>query len=264
MDQRERAIDIAFEELTTDLIISWSQTEQESLRSNLSEILQQAFPIMPATDREEFLVRFFRKPSEGTSRKVILVKDKSGNLFAVSLFDHARVRYDDKLMEAVYLNLRAVVPDYQSLAIGQGIALRVLMNLQPDILMTTCTQSSSLHSWIRLQGTGLIEGFEVFPQIEQQGQRHLVVHLPYKELPLVVSLFEQMYFQIVNCDAERVAEAMGNLTVRMVRRDVHHGMYDFHPWERRGRMDPVAQALGLTEKDGVLVVFKKLREADRR
>lgn len=248
---------VVFEELTTEEIIGWPQKTKVLLESDLSRVIGEAFPRMPEEDCKEFLGRFFIVPGRGSSRKVLLVRDSRRQLAAVSLFDHTQIEFQGNSMEAIYLNLRAIVPSMQNLGIGRKIAARVLINLKPDILMTTCTQSSSLHSWISLPSKGMVKGFHVYPHVTKEENIDLVLPLPYPEIPLVVSAFEHMYLQILNSDRTRLTEAMNNLTVRMVRRNVHHGMYDFQPWEKEGRIDPVALALGLTERDGVLVVFRK-------
>jgi hypothetical protein len=36
--------------------------------------------------------------------------------------------------------------------------------------------------------------------------------------------------------------------------------YDFHPWKKNGREDELAKMLGVTQNDGILVMFRKKDE----
>jgi hypothetical protein len=249
---------VSFDLVSTDKILSWPPHHQAQLRTDLESLLQSAFPRMPGEDRQVFLGRFFKRVEGGSRRGVFLVRNRTGRLVGSSLFDRREVSWGEQSIKAVYVNLRAILPEYQSFSLGQTMAARVLMDFQPQICMTTCTQSSSLHSWIGLPSKGLVSGFEVYPQLARQGRQSLAVALPAADLPLVVSVFRDMYGHLVVDDQEAVAAAIRNLTASMVRRDVHHGMYDHDPWLRGGRRDPIALALELTGRDGVLVVFRKV------
>lgn len=248
---------IRFEIHTTRHLLGWPEGERQRLRGELDRLLGKAFPRMPGEDRLVFVRRFFVQPGPTACRMVFLVKNRMGGLIGTALLEQREVVWTGRTFEAVYLNLRAVTPEYQGSDIGQIIAEWVLSHLQPHLCMTTCTQSSSLHSWIRLPRKGLVKGFSVYPQVEDEAVESPVATLPAEDLSMTVSVFKQLFLSILDDNTDRLAQVLRNLTVLMARRNVHHGMYDFHPWVRRGRLDSIAEALGLTELDGVLVVFRR-------
>ena len=76
-------------------------------------------------------------------------------------------------------------------------------------------------------------------------------------MDFAISIFKQLYLAVFEGKQERVDTAIRNLTVLLVRKNIHEKMYDFNPWEKNGREDKLAKALGATEKDGILVMFRK-------
>lgn len=243
--------------ILTDQILRWPDEAQERLSGELENLFSQAFPRMSGEERQDWVRLFFCKPGGRYHRQAILFRNDSGDLVAASTFDCGEVEYGGNLLKGVYLIGTAILPAYQDFGLGQTVGARILTELQPDVLLTTCAQSSSLHSRISLPQKGLVTDFEVYPRLEQEGGTDVLKTVQPDQLDFVASVFKQLFLGVVEGSREDVTEAMQNLTPQMVRKNLYSDMFDFDPWEKNGREDKLAKALGVTDRDGVLVMFKK-------
>jgi hypothetical protein len=246
--------------VTTEQILSWTDELQKKLKTELECLISVAFPKLPEKDQNEFVQKFFRRLRGNFYRQAILFRNEKNELVAATVFDSGEIEYEGKIIKTIYYILRIVLPEYQEFGLGKFISSQILMKLQPDILLVTCYQSLSLHSWVRLLQKGLITGFEIYPRLEQTDGKDVLITVPFKDIDLVMHIFKQMFPGVINYDQERIDKAIRNLTVLMTRKNDHEEVYDFNPWEKHGRKDKLAEALGLTYKDGVVVMFKKTRK----
>jgi len=244
---------IKAEVVTTDQIISWTDNSQEKLRNELENLIPVVFSKMSEKDWRGFIDKFFKQRINKIQRQVILFRKEGNELIAASAFDFGEVEYEGRTVKAIYIILRAILDEYQGFGLGQFISSKILTELQPDILMVNCYQSSSLHSWVGLPKKELITGFDVYPRMEQTEGRDVLISLPFKDMDYIICVFKQMF----PYDEARREKIMKNFTILMARKNDHDGVYNFNPWEKNGRKDKIAEALGLTDKDGVLVTFKK-------
>lgn len=251
---------IKIEIADTDQILLWPTEAQEKLKRELEYLFPHAFPRMAEKNWKNHVSNYFRKLNRKIYRQVIFIRNKREELIASSIFDQSEIDYDDRTMKGIYLICRTVLPKYQGSGLGKIMALKVLTESQPDILFVTCYQSSSLHSWVRLVKKSLISDFEVYPRLEQQNGKEILTTVPYKELDFAINAFKQSYLGVVKGNQKLIDGAIRNLTVFMVRKNAHAGVYDFNPWEKSGRKDKLAKALGLKDKDGILVMFRKKRD----
>jgi len=243
--------------ILTDQILRWPDEAQERLSGELENLFSHAFPRMSGKERQDWVRLFFSKPGGRYHRQAILFRNDSGDLVAASTFDCGEVEYGGNLLKGVYLIGTAILPAYQDFGLGQTVGARILTELQPDVLLTTCAQSSSLHSRVSLPQRGLVTGFEVYPRLEQEGGTDVLKTVKPDQLDFVTSVFKQLFLGVVEGSREDVTAAMQNLTPHMVRKNLYSDMFDFNPWEKNGREDKLAKALGVTDRDGVLVMFKK-------
>lgn len=249
---------IKAEVVTTEQILEWSDAAQKKLRAELEYLISVAFPKMPKKDQLEFVEKFFRKLRGNFHRHAMLLRNEKSELIAVSSFDCGEIEYDKRIVKTIYYVLRAILKKYQSSGLGQLMGTKVLMGLQPDIMLLTSYQSAALHAWVRLNEKGLITGFEVYPRLEQTEGKDVLITVPLQDRDMVIHIFKTMFPGVVNYDQERINHVLRNLTVFMIRKNDHGDAYDFNPWEKNERKDKLAEALGVTDKDGVLVVFKKI------
>jgi len=249
---------IKAEAVTTEQILSWADESQKKLKTELEYLISVAFPKLPEKDQNEFVQKFFRRLRGNFYRQAILFRNEKNELIAATVFDSGEIEYNEKIIKTIYYILRIVLPEYQEFGLGKFMSSQILMKLQPDILLVTCYQSLSLHSWIGLFEKGAITGFEVYPRLEQTDGKDVLITVPFKNIDLVMHIFKQMFPGVINYDQERIDKAIRNLTVLMTRKNDHEEVYDFNPWEKHGRKDKLAEALGLTYKDGVVVMFKKV------
>jgi hypothetical protein len=243
--------------ILTDQILRWPDEAQERLSGELEYLFSQAFQRMSGKERQDWVRLFFNKPGGRYHRQAILFRDDSGDLVAASTFDCGEVEYGGNILKAVYLITTAILPPYQNCGLGQTVGARILTELQPDVLLTTCAQSSSLHSRVSLSRKGLVTGFEVYPRLEQEGGTDVLKTLQPDQLDFLTSVFKQLFLGVVGGSREDVTKAVQNLTPHMVRKNLYSDMFDFNPWEKNGREDKLAKALAVTDRDGVLVMFKK-------
>lgn len=256
---KENTEKIKAEVVTTEQILDRTDAEQKKLKTELEYLISIAFPKMPEKDQDNFAQKFFRKLKGDFHRQAILFRNERNELVAATVFDSGEIEYEKTTIKTIYYILRIVLPEYQEFGVGKFISSQILMQLQPDILMVTSYQSLSLHSWVGLSQKGTITGFEVYPRLEHRDGKDVLITVPFKEIDLVMHIFRQMFPGVINYDQERIDKAIRNLTVLMTRKNDHEEVYDFNPWEKHGRKDKLAEALGLTYKDGVLVMFKKIK-----
>ena len=214
-------------------------------------MFQGAFPRMPEVELGDWVEDYFRTPSGDTHRYALLLANEQDQLVATTLFDQTRLEYGGRLLQGIYIIERAVSPEYRDLGLGRKMAAEILTRFHPDILMTTCTQSASLHSWISAVRRTRSAGLEVFPCCENQIPRPF----PIENFDFAVSAFRQLYRGVVNNDLEEIDRAVAGLSGFLVRKGVYTERYDSRPWITAGNKDLLAEALGAGPGDGILLVI---------
>lgn len=243
---------IRFDVVTPDRLLA---APNAALREEIEDVVGAAFHSLPEPDRSSYVNDFFTQPGYHLNRMGILFRNEANRLVAATIWDEGEVEYNRQTINGLYFIAFMIVPEYQGLGLGQFIAGKVLADRAPDVLLVTCDQSSSLYVWSKVLEKGLVAGFEVYPRLsKQKGIRFL----PFADIDFVVHVFSQIYRGVAAGHAQRLQCAINNLTVRMVRKDLHKPMYDFDPWRKDGKHDQIAAALELTDRDGVLAVIRKL------
>lgn len=243
--------------LTTDQILARPVETRERLRTELMELISGAFPKMPEGQWKDYVSDFFRRPGRNLHRRVFLYRDEAGRLMGTAIFDHGEVLCGGRALSGIYILVRAVSPEYQASGLGRKMAVKILTELKPDLLFTTCTQSPSLHSWISLPGKGLVSGFEVYPRLERKHGKDVLVTVPSTDLGPTIDAFRQIFLGAVGGRQDSVDQAVGSLTEHLVRKGMYRERYDFDPWGKGGREDILARELGAENGDGILVLFRK-------
>ncbi len=264
LDYRQQQVSIIIKEekislefMNTDQMLLLSCDAKKKFKTEIGKLILRAFPKISEKYWEIIVSDYFKRPGKKLQRQVILLRNESDRLIASTIFDCGQVLYKDDFIEAVYLLIRAVLPEYQGLGLGKTIAEKVLAGLQPDVLFTTCAQSSSLHSWVKLQKYNLIPAYEVYPRFEHENEEDILITVPHKDLDFAINVFRQIYHGVVEGKKEDIDKAIRNLTVLMVRKNLYGEMYNFNQWEKNGKEDKLAKVLGARNKDGVLVMFRK-------
>ncbi len=157
------------------------------------------------------------------------------------------------------MHVRAILPDYQSYGIGKKISEKLLNELQPDFLFTTCVQSPSLHSWVSLPAKRIVSNYTVYPRIETTEGQANPITVPLGLLETAIDTFRLIYNSHVKGSEKRVDDVVKNITVHLVRKNVDL-TYNYNPWAKEGKNDELAEALGLETPDGVLVMFMHNRQ----
>ncbi|MCP4104277.1 MAG: hypothetical protein GY749_01870 [Desulfobacteraceae bacterium] len=255
VNEKEDQIDE--ETITTDEILSLPDNEQEKLRTELEDLYTYAFPKISRNDLSIYVRDYFIQGDKNFQRRVILFRNEARNLIATNICNCGVIKYTDRIMNGAYIINSVILSEYQGYGIGKIIGLKLLTELKPDVLFTTTAQSSALHSRVGLIKKGLVTGYEVYPRLEQINGKDILINLPFNELDFAISAFKQVYSNVVENDHEAVNDAIRNLTVFMVRKNLYNEMYDFDPWKKNGMEDKLAKALGARNKDGVLVMFRK-------
>lgn len=253
---RDRVKRIIADVATTDEILQRADYDQRQLRASLENVVPRAFPKMSPEEQEEYVGAYFKLPGPKFQRQGVLLRNESGKLIAAGLFDQGEITYRGKSLKTGYSLLRAILPEYQGIGIGQTLSAKVLTDFQPDIFFANTYQSSSFHAWADLPQKGLVSGFEVYPRFDAANGEDILVTVPYKELDFILSAFRQTYLRFIE-QPEIVEKEVRNLTIFMVRKDNHGELYDFDPWQKDGREDKMAKTLGATYKDGIMVIFIK-------
>ena len=86
----------------------------------------------------------------------------------------------------------------------------------------------------------------------------MAIIIPCEYLDFIQSTFGQTYTAAVDAESKDVHKAVQNLTRQMVRQNIYRELFDFEPWKKNGREDKLAKALGVTDRDGILLIFIKL------
>ncbi|MDM8516574.1 hypothetical protein QUF76_10270 [Desulfobacterales bacterium HSG16] len=242
--------------VNTEDILSWSLKKRERLKAKLDHLVPAVFPRMPEDECREYVNDYFTTPAGQFIRHALLFKTPKNDLIASSLFDLGIVEYKNQNYNVVNSILRAVLPSYQDAGLGKIMGKVLLSEVKPDVLFSNTYQSSSLHAWIRLITKYNVSGYEVWPRLEKTDQKEFLITLPEKDFDLIFYLFKQTYFSFIK-DWNIVDREAANLTVQMVRKNTHPGVFDFSPWKKNGREDRLASLLDAGERDGILVVFRK-------
>ena len=245
------------EAILTDQILSWAEKDQSKLQIELDGLFHNAFPEMATTEREDWISVYFSRPGQKFCRQAILCRDSSARLVATSIFDCGEIEYGGSIFKGIYLITTAILPHFQSLGLGQTLGATILMEMQPDILLTTCAQSTSLHSRVALRRKGLVTPYTVYPRLEKKDDIEVLVTVPDYQREFVMSAFRQLFLNVVHGKQEDVEDAVRKLTPLMVRKNLYPDMFHYDPWQKGGREDRLAKALGVKAKDGVLVIFTK-------
>lgn len=238
-------------------ILSWPIKKQVRLRDALQNLLQNAFPKMSESAVADRIQDYFRCPFFPFERHALFLKNTASMPVAVTIFDEGKFEYQGQCYIGIYIISRMVLPEQQNAKLGQFMAANIVNTRKPDILLTTCRQSSSLYSWLGLEKKSLISGFRIYPRLEFRNGSPYVTMLPQAEVGFVRTFFTQCYLGVVEGDQKHLDQALKTLTDRMVRKGGNIAYYDFSPWNKHGRRDEIAIALKLTEQDSVLVVLRK-------
>lgn len=249
---------LSAEIVTPGQILNRSAREQTQLEEALSDLFQPTFP--DEQDWRRFLWCYFHEPMPGFQRQGILLWNPARQLVATTIVDHGWISYQGYYFTGIYDIVVAVLPAYQGKDLAKIFLVKFLQDLQPDILMATSAQASSFYSLLRVANTLTSPQFEVFPRFETvQGVKQLIT-FPTNQIDFAIQAFTQLYAGFAQDKREWVERAIRNMTVLLARKNINV-TYHFHPWAKHGELDPFAQALGLTEKDGILVILKKIPEA---
>lgn len=236
-------------------LLDWPHARQKKLEVELTTLFQEAFPRMPAAELRDWVGDYFCIPPGGLRRHALLLAAEDRRLVATTLFDHGSVVYGGQTLQGVYIVARAIAPDWQHAGLGRKMAREVLAQWRPDILLTTCTQSASLHSWIGAVQKARGAEFEVFPRWEQE----TLQPLPNALRHLAVGAFHRLYLGVAGGLSAQVERAAASLSPSLVRKGLYSERYDTYPWQQRRQKDPLAEALGAGLGDGILVVVLRRR-----
>lgn len=243
-----------FESLTTDQITSLPEKKQQQLRADLCLFFPAVF-----TDKKdwEYMVRhFFYHPRDRVLRQTIFVRDKNKNIIALCAFDHGIFMVENKELSLIYIHIRAIGPQFQTYGMGRIFSEKILHALKPDILMTTCVQLASLNSWIKIKSPEIQKEYTYYPRIEILSGEEKTIHLPYNEINFILKCFKLIYKSHVKENQDKLDKVVNNITVHLVRKGVST-CFDYPKWTEKGHKSRIAEDLGVTEEDSVLLVIKK-------
>lgn len=244
------------ETISMAAVLKWPEPIQQQFQFDLHQMMLQAFANMSVDERADWVADYFRQPGGQFQREVIILRDKAGRLIASSLFDYGPLVSERQAMLGVYVLDCIVLPEYQGSGVGKRMAVHIFQEWQPDILFITCAQSASLHLWVGLVTKGIIPGYKVYPYLTHDTPGEGLVTVPYEDLGFIINTFKQIYLGVVGQE-ELLKQAILHLTVGMVRKNLYRGLYDFDPWAKNGATDYLANSLGVTAQDGVMVIFEK-------
>lgn len=247
---------ITGETTTTDRILRIPLEQREKYRIGLHNLFEEAFGKMPEKDRDEYVQDYFTAGTKNHHRQIVLLRNPAWKIVGTCLFDQGKVEHGGQAYIAVYGIMRAVSKEYQGLGLIQTINEKILNELQPDVLIGNCYHSGTIHAWAGVLKKKRVKDYTMYPRLDSENGKNSLTTLPYSELDFAISVFRQMNIRLVG-KPEIVNDTVAKLTVNMVMKNTHGGVYDYNPWERNGRKDDLAKALGVTEKDGILLVIKK-------
>lgn len=244
---------LIFESVTTKQIAAYSPREQKKLTQDLTCFFPDIFP--DKQDWEYMVKHFFYCPGGNTIRQAIFVKNED-KLIGLCAFDHGVFRIEDKITSLVYIHIRALSPGFQNHGLGRIFSEKILKILKPDILMTTCVQLASLYSWINTKDLDIQNAYEFFPRLETCASKVKTIPLPQKDLDFTLKCFKRIYRSHVKENQKRLADVIKNITVHFVRKGVDT-CFDYLKWNENKQKSTLAQDLGITENDAILLVVKK-------
>lgn len=247
-----------YQQITTaDQVLRWPAQARAELQTELDDLLTRAFPRMSGENRKEWVEDHLTVPGGEFCREIMLLRNHSSKLVATMLFDFGEMKVFGRTITAIYVLARVVSPEFHGTGVGNDIIKKVMEDWSPDVLLTTCAQSATLHSWLRLPLKGLT-GYEVYPRLEVKEGREIAITMPDEDYDFVLEVFRGLYLGVVRGNKKLVEDAVRNMTRTMVRKNIYHGMYDFDSWNRCGREDKIASALGATDRDGIVLMMRKV------
>lgn len=244
--------------VSTEEILQQPSSHQSQLRQELEQLFAQSFSQMSSLSLQEFVDHYFRKPGNPHYHiHALFFRTAERQLVATSIFVYGDVHFEEHHFKGSQIIVSAVLPPYQNSGIAKSIGIKILTEMQPDVLFTTCAQSAALYSRLGLITKKQVQGFDVYPRLEMRQGQELVIPLPHETLDFAVTTFAQTYFMGFAAENQNILEnTLRNLSIFFARKHIDVA-YEFHPWQQNGRTDKIAQFLGVGEDDGVLVMFKK-------
>ncbi len=244
-------------EYNTGQIHHWSAHEQNEFKEEIGALLEVTYPKMPDDERNIWSPGFFKQHDREVERYVLTLRNPTNELIGVALYDIGPLCIESNRLDSVYLISITILPSYQGHGIGQAIGKKILEESAPDILLSSCTQSGMLHCCVSIVRKGLVSGYDVFPYMNKIGNDSALVTVSRRKLPFAKEAFRQIYLNLTDGDDTKVDSALANLSDTLVRKNMFVSRFAFDPWAKDGRKDFLAQALGLNNGDGILVMLTK-------
>ena len=247
------------EVFTTDQILGLPDDSRHKLRMELEKLIRNAFPRVSEDGLFDRTRDYLTSPGRSFQRYAIFLRNESGILIGATVFDYGDIEYHGISFKGIYILGYVIAAEYQGIGLGQSMAGKIFTDWEPSLLLVTCGQSTSLNSLLRLVEKGSITGYDVYPYLAPEDGRPVTVSSHLSDF--LISAFEQLLLQVVEGNRERVKKAIENLTVDMIRKNLYKekDRYEYDPWKKDGREDKLANALGITDKDGILLMFLKTK-----
>jgi len=244
-------------EYNTGQIHNWSNQEQNELKEEIGALLEVTYPKMPDDERKIWSSGFFKQHQSDYERYVLVLRNAVRELIGAALYDCGFITFQGNPMKSIYLISITVMPYYQSRGIGKAIGVKLINEIKPDLLFSSCTQSQMLHCCVALSQKRLVEGYDVYPRLELKKNKTVLITVPPEAIEWVKDAFKQIYLNLVGGDIQEVEKALMPLSDTLIRRNMFGSRFDFDPWAKDGREDALARALDLRIGDGILVMLKK-------
>ena len=103
----------------------------------------------------------------------------------------------------------------------------------------------------------MVSGYDVLPYLDAIGGDSALVTVSRQQLSFAREAFRQIYLCLTDGDTAAVDNALANLSNTLVRMNMFASRFAFDPWAKDGKEDALAQALGLENGDGILVMITK-------
>ena len=244
-------------EYNTGQIHNWSGREQNRLKGEIDALLEVVYPKMPDDERKLWRFGFFKQHAGDAERYVLTIRNATGELVGVVLYDLGPVCIEGNRLVCIYLISITLLPPYQGHGMGKAIVKTILEKSSPNIFLSSCTQSDMLHCCVSIVRKGLVSGYDVFPYLNAIGSDSALKTVSRKQLSFAKEVFRQVYLNLTDGDTAVVDSALANLTDKLVRINMFGSRFAFDPWAKDGRKDLLAQALGLKNGNGILVILTK-------
>lgn len=244
-------------EYNTNQIHNWSGREQNKLKAEIDVLLETVYPRMPDKERNIWSCGFFKQHAGAAERCVLTIRDSMNALIGTALYDSGPVCFEDNRLVCIYLISITLLPPYQGHGMGKAIVKTILEKSSPNIFLSSCTQSDMLHCCVSIVRKGLVSGYDVFPYLDAIGSDSALKTVSRKQLSFAKEVFRQVYLNLTDGDTAAVDSALANLTDKLVRINMFGSRFAFDPWAKDGREDFLAQALGLKNGNGILVMLTK-------